>query len=389
MTELVDRLDISRLNSDKITRTASGGVRIPSAFTRVGVLTYHNADGTTRRELRPPEEVFAADSLASLRDAPVVVGHPSMVDSQNWEKLSVGHVSGEPTPKGKLVTGSTVVQKADALAAIDKGELQEQSCGYKCRFDPTPGVWEGQAYDGIQRDIQYNHVGLGPKGWGRAGPEVALRLDGGSATFLSDASSEPEHEDSVMPDVVKIRLDGKEYVHGSSEHVAALEAKVETVRTDGAKALDTLQARFDAQATELEKAKADLAAALDPKRLDAAVDARVQLVVDAVKVLGSNVKLDGKTDREIMADVVKVTHPTIKLDGKSDEYVRALFDAGIASGKRADSILALPGVLNEVEGDQTPRADSDDEDEDEDDEEYEEKRQNRWKKPLAFSKESK
>lgn len=35
----------------------------------------------------------------------------------------------------------------------------------------------GEHYDAIQRNIVVNHIALGPKGWGRAGPEVAVKTD--------------------------------------------------------------------------------------------------------------------------------------------------------------------------------------------------------------------
>ena len=44
-------------------------------LTRVGIFEYHNPDGTIRRELRLPEEVFAAESLASYKGKPVNLTH--------------------------------------------------------------------------------------------------------------------------------------------------------------------------------------------------------------------------------------------------------------------------------------------------------------------------
>jgi hypothetical protein len=344
------------------------------------VLTYHNADGTSRREFRPPEEVFAADSLASLRDAPVVIGHPAMIDSQNWEKLSVGHVSGGVKPEGNLVTGYTTVQKADALAKVDSGELCEQSCGYKCKIDETPGTYDGQPYDVVQRSIQYNHVGLGPKGWGRAGSDVSLRLDGVSDTILELTPTVTQtHEAPPM----KVRFDGVEYDAGSAEHVQALENKLDGQTQELTKVTterDTVQAKLDSATQTQVDLQTKLDAATSQERIDGLVNARVGLVVDAVKVLGTNAKLDGKTDREIMTDVVAVTHPAIKLDGKSDDYVKALFDAGVASGTRADSISRLPGILNQVETTDATEPSSEDD-------EYEKKRAERSKKPLTFTKE--
>ena len=45
-------------------RTAEGFIRDTPIVGRTGILLYRNADGTERREYRPPEEAFKADSLA-------------------------------------------------------------------------------------------------------------------------------------------------------------------------------------------------------------------------------------------------------------------------------------------------------------------------------------
>ena len=43
--------------------------------TSVGIFVYHNPDGSERRELRLPEEVFAEKSLASYKGKPIIVTH--------------------------------------------------------------------------------------------------------------------------------------------------------------------------------------------------------------------------------------------------------------------------------------------------------------------------
>ena len=54
--------------------------------------------------------------------------------------------------------------------------MRELSCGYNLRLDETPGVWEGQPYDAIQRDIEINHLALVDKA--RAGEQARLNIDG-------------------------------------------------------------------------------------------------------------------------------------------------------------------------------------------------------------------
>lgn len=169
----------------KVPRSSTGGARISEAvLSRTGVLEYRTADGSTRRELRLPEEV--AKSLDSLRGAPVVVGHPyeigGLLDATSWRDHATGHaehakLEPEKNNRGEqLVTGSLLVQHAPTLDSIERGELDGISLGYTSRLDWQSGVYHGQPYDCIQRDITNNHVALLKPGGGRVNV-ASLRLD--------------------------------------------------------------------------------------------------------------------------------------------------------------------------------------------------------------------
>lgn len=182
-------------------RTASGGLVVDAHVTRTGVLTYRQPDGSVRREYRPPEEVFHPDSLATLAHATLTDDHPGKVDPGNWRRNAIGHVAGDPPPRrdGDKVATELHLQHDDAIEKAEDGDLQEASCGYDCHYDPTPGRSpEGEKYDGVQRRIRYNHVALGPPGWGRAGPDVRLRLD--SNTAISGFEERADFDDDQPRD---------------------------------------------------------------------------------------------------------------------------------------------------------------------------------------------
>jgi hypothetical protein len=62
------------------------------------------------------------------------------------------------------------VWDVEAIAGIETDTVRELSCSYSYRADMTPGMYEGQRYDGVMRDIQGNHVALVKSG--RAGSDV-------------------------------------------------------------------------------------------------------------------------------------------------------------------------------------------------------------------------
>lgn len=350
---MVMRWDISALG--KAERTPQGGVRVPAALTRVGVFPYRLPDGTVRREFRPPEEVFAEDSMRSLRDATVTDLHPpEMIRPNNYRKYGVGHVKDDAKADADQihVRGTVVVQDADTIAKIDSGARKEVSMGYGCILDPTPGEYNGEKYDAIQRNIRYNHVALGPSNWGRQGSTVSLRLDSADAMIesvsidsgIAPVTEQPPSGTEEKP--MKIRFDGKEYEAGSQEHLDAIDAKHASEKA-------TLTARADAADGKIAVLTSDLAAANtkiaeleDPKRLDSLVSARVELVSKAAKSLGSDYKFDGKSDLDVMVAVLTKADPSFKADGRSVDYIRGMFDTRVTSETPRTDSRSLHAVLS-------------------------------------------
>lgn len=192
----------------KITKVAGGGVRVDGALTRSGVFRYQDAEGRVRLEYRPPEEVFAEDTLRSLAAAPVTDLHPAEpVTPATWRRDAVGHVGDDIRTEAPYVVAGVVVQDAATVAKIPIGrdpgpdDRVELSCGYTCGLEMTPGVTpQGERYDAIQRGIEYNHVALLPRGDARGGPEIRLRLDSGECISTNTMA---EKTDTTKDDEIK------------------------------------------------------------------------------------------------------------------------------------------------------------------------------------------
>ena len=309
----------------KATKTDEGFIRDTPIVGRTGILVYRNADGTERREYRPPEEAFKADSLASLMGKPITIGHKAFVTAGNAAKVApVGSVLSAGRQDGNAIRADIVIYNLDT-------DARELSCGYSLNLDETPGITpEGEHYDAIQRNIVYNHVALVPQG--RAGI-ARLNMDG--SQIIDD-----ERNENDMAEMTKIRLDsGIEY-----ECAPEVKVEIEKMRKDSAEAQkeqDKLQAKFDALEAELKKEqegrKADAEA--HKANFDEAVKARVELlkVAEAHKVANA----DSMTDTEIKTAVIKaVRGDAINLDGKSADYIEAAFDMAKADIKQHEDGMA-------------------------------------------------
>jgi hypothetical protein len=319
----------------KPAKTAAGFLRADAFVTRTGVFAYRRDDGTIRRELRLPDEVFKADSLASLAMAPLTMGHPKEpVHAGNARKLSVGTIGEQVRPDGRYVAASLMVTDGEAVSAIEARRGLELSCGYHCDLEEAPGVHEGEPYDAIQRGIAYNHVALVERG--RAGPDVCIRLDSADAVMVDDAA--PSRKDAPM--TVKLRLDGVDY-DVSEQALQAVKVRLDRAdaelaaekarATEAARALEQEKARADAAQEAAQAAKAELAKAQAPEALQAAVKARVALEQAARATLGAEAKLDGLDDLSVMKAVVIKVSPAAeaKLKDASPEYVRARYDQAL------------------------------------------------------------
>lgn len=328
-----------------VRKTPQGGLIASANLTRVGVLTYTNPDGSQVRELRHPDEVFKKDSLATLANAPLTVTHPrELVTPANWRQVAVGHVDGTPKESGRFVAADVQVMDAGTIDQIEKGDLVELSCGYRCDVDNTPGTYDGEKYDAVQRNINYNHVAIGPKDWGRAGSEVRLRLDG-SGYLISANTSEG---------AANTYVDTRDMADPNTPKPAA---PAPETRTDEAEVLRGQNAFLKSENQRLDgEVKALTEKLNDTARLDALVSARVELVTKAAGLLGADYKCDGKSDVQIMTDSIKKVRPEMNLDGKGPDYIKGAF--AIALENHTDARKAQESIQSNTPTVLTVRDDS-------------------------------
>lgn len=295
----VRRTDRGTIRLDDLARTGAGAVLVPAAVTRTGIFAYQQADGSEIRELRHPEEVLSPEALASLAHVPVTVDHPpDAVDASTWADVAVGHVAGSTKVEvGQAVDGSDshhvktvlVISDAATIARLspDAGDdrLVEVSCGYYAELDMTPGEYGGQPYDAMQRRIRYNHVALGPIGWGRAGATVRVLVD---------------RKDRDMSVIV----DGKEYGEKDVRDLLAEKASMKD-----------------------------------------AIKERVK-ICDAATRLGLRVDEDA-SNLEAMTAMVAEKFPGLDLSGKSPDYVMGAFHVLLALAYAEPAEAATPDAEEE------------------------------------------
>lgn len=291
--------------SFKAIKTDEGFIKDSPIIGRTGILIYQNADGSTRREYRPPEEAFNIDSLASIRGKPITMGHHGLVTNETYNQSKpIGTVLSEGKQDGENIRADVVIYDLNT-------DDRELSCGYQTELEETSGVTpSGEHYDAIQRNIIYNHLAIVPRG--RAGHNARLNMDGEQIL------------DMEVKEMSKIKLDGIEY-DVPAEVESAIKGMTEKA-DEQKKAFDELSAKHDSAMAEIEKLKADAEKqeADFKAKFDEAVKTTIELRTIAQK--HGIEKADEMSNDEIKKAVVSKVHPKLNLDGKSAEYIAVAFD---------------------------------------------------------------
>ena len=167
----VVRLDSLPLNQTYFTE--EGYLVDRPILTTIGIFEYTNPDGTIRRELRLPEEVFKEESLQSYKGKPIIITHDAgLITKDNVHDNAVGTILSEGYRSGNDVRAEIIIHDTDEMKLAG---LKELSLGYNLDLDETPGEWNGQPYDAVQRNIVINHLALVLEA--RAGEQARLNID--------------------------------------------------------------------------------------------------------------------------------------------------------------------------------------------------------------------
>lgn len=268
-------------------KTPEGYIIDTPVIARTGIQWYRR-DGKDMAEYRPPEEVFAPESLASFVGRPLTIDHPAfMVRADNVRSVVVGAILGEPWRDGQNLRARVVVHDKQAIELIESGLKSELSVGYTVDTVAKPGVTpEGAHYDAVQRNIRCNHLSIVTRG----------RAGNAKFSMKEFPRMEDVKQDGVTADQLQARCD-------------ALQAEVERLKSEAKPAEITSE--------QLAEIRSQIEAAV---RADVAEE---YAAADVAKQFG--VKPEGSAIATMRA-VLAHAQPSVKLDGKSDEYIRAAFD---------------------------------------------------------------
>ena len=142
---------------------------------------------------RPPEEVFAPETVSSFEGMPVTNDHPpDGVDAENIRRLQAGHAHNVRRGTGAesdLLLADLIITDPCLIDAVLAGK-REISCGYTYDLCEENGRY-------VQRKIRGNHIAVVDAG--RAGARVSIRDRKPSACHpaRSGGSSSVSHTSNI------------------------------------------------------------------------------------------------------------------------------------------------------------------------------------------------
>jgi uncharacterized protein len=246
--------------------------------------------------LRPPEEVFSPQALASFELKPVTIEHPSEpVTAENVKDHQVGIMSRVWGESDDVMAG-LVVMDAEAIRQIEAGKTQV-SLGYESDIDWTPG----DGYDGVFRNIVGNHIA------------IVDRARAGSAYRLLDADRREQMEEEKKESEEKEMTDSEKLL---KDELSAAQEKIKDLED----ALSKLKATTDEAPKEDEI----------EKRVEDGIRERLE-VVDAARAVVADLPVIGKSNTQIRLAVIDhLSGGKAKPAADNPEIVKAVFDALVA-----------------------------------------------------------
>lgn len=123
---------------------------------------------------RPAESLQESVDSWNNPPRPVILGHEML--GSDFSSTDDRPVQGVVTnvyfsPDDGKLYGDLTIYSDELKDAISDG-TKDISLGYFCKYDKEPGIFNGQAYDFVQRDLRGNHVAVVPAG--RCGSDVRV-----------------------------------------------------------------------------------------------------------------------------------------------------------------------------------------------------------------------
>lgn len=215
----------------------NGWPEIPNnPLSKVGIFDYAGYQISSELEpnkiykvYRPASELSDPETVNSFKLLPFTDDHAMLGKEEDGliapEEKGIHGVIGENVHFENGYLKGNIKIFSNKLAQLIQEGKKELSIGYRCLYDISPGVYDGQSYDVIQRSIRGNHLALVTEG--RAGADVSV-LDHFRTTFDSRSLQMPNPDKEFFSSGDPAAA----ATSSASASLAAMEAKIDAMRAE-------------------------------------------------------------------------------------------------------------------------------------------------------------
>lgn len=340
--------------SDKRSVDINGYWSLPAnPISKVGVFPYMGSEigapepDRIYKVYRSADELSSAETIASFNLLPLIDDHEFLgTDGTPAEKKGVQGTTGETTSFDAPYLKNNLRVYSQFLQDLITSGKTELSPSYRCDYDFTAGVFDGESYDAIQRNIRGNHLALVQKG--RTGPDVAVQdcysITSDSVEFITMEFT-PEQLAQLKGLIVQIL----------AEQAGSNDEKIKEEKPEDAEVAAPVsteeKAAVEATAEEADNASEAAASAVEAiSEVQTALEA-VQTAAEEVKAAptaDSYAKLKAAMDKLTVAR--KPATPVIKaLDAATVIKQIASRDALAERLKKHTGAFAMDGMFSEAD----------------------------------------
>lgn len=259
--------------------------------------------------LRPQEELNDPETIESFKLTPFINEHPenllgnigTLVKTDN--KRVEGVIGEKVYFEFPYLRANLRVYSAQTLDSIEIGK-EQVSAGYSCKWSKESGVFDGQAYEYVQRRIRGNHSALVVEG--RSGPDVSV-MD--SMTFKLESKEQQMELEELVKAVAALtatvdKMQGA-MDEAEGEKKAAKDEDEKKAKEDAEKkAMDDAEAEKKAAEEEAERKKKEEEDGKKSEAMDAALKKITDLTTKIAALEAKPAAMDSAT---IMAEIAKKT----------------------------------------------------------------------------------
>lgn len=313
---------------NKIEYTPEGYIKGEAIVTRTGIFKYQNFDGTTRYELRHPDDIWVLDSIKTMEMIPITNNHPieKFVNTENYKNLSIGYTGETISKQGSYISTNIVITDKEGIEAVKNGRRQ-LSLGYLVDLVDESGFYEGERYDARQTNVRYNHLAIVDKA--RAGDQAKINLDANDATeILNNEDKMTKRKVKIDEDEVFMNENEADFIDKLQEDLKNLQDERNRVEAE----LADVREKLERAESERDSMRDKMIVVEEMPKMDSKFDLAVKERTTILKIASDSVsadtfkKIDSFSNLDIKKEIIKSCKKSVSLDGKSQTYIDCMYD---------------------------------------------------------------